>query len=188
MVYFADHGFAGGTRELAKEIGVTQPLLYKYFSSKSELIQAVFDRLAKRQRDANWHLVLQDRSKPIRERMISFFSAYSQYTYSYEWIRLYTFAGLSDGRLNVWHIQRVGNPLMTLICVEVAAEAGVIRNAEQITQEELDLMWILHGGLFYFYVRKFVYGEFPERNFEFPIREGVQQALASLGRIYSKVA
>ncbi|WP_315927351.1 TetR/AcrR family transcriptional regulator [Mesorhizobium sp. SP-1A] len=185
MVYFADHGFAGGTRELAKKIGVTQPLLYKHFSSKAELIQAVFDRLAKRQRDAHWDILLKDRAKPIEARMVSFFSAYSEYTYTYEWIRLYTFAGLSDGSLNVWHIQRVGNPLMTLICLEVGAEAGLTRNSDQITQDELDVMWILHGGLFYFYVRKFVYGEFPQRTFEFPIRQGVKQALASLRAIYS---
>ncbi|HEX7646066.1 MAG TPA: helix-turn-helix domain-containing protein, partial [Noviherbaspirillum sp.] len=29
--YFAAHGFSASTRELAREIGVTQPLLYRYF-------------------------------------------------------------------------------------------------------------------------------------------------------------
>ncbi len=31
--HFSTHGFSGSTRELARKIGVTQPLLYRYFSS-----------------------------------------------------------------------------------------------------------------------------------------------------------
>ena len=32
--FFAEVGFGGDTRELAKRLGVTQSLLYKYFPSK----------------------------------------------------------------------------------------------------------------------------------------------------------
>ena len=38
--FFAEQGFEGGTRDLASNLGVSQPLLYRYFSSKEELIQA----------------------------------------------------------------------------------------------------------------------------------------------------
>src|SRR6266704_4117545 len=34
MDHFATHGFSGSTRELARQLGVTQPLLYRYFPSK----------------------------------------------------------------------------------------------------------------------------------------------------------
>lgn len=40
--FFADHGFSGPTRDLAASIGVTQALLYRYFDSKTDLIEAVF--------------------------------------------------------------------------------------------------------------------------------------------------
>lgn len=40
--FFADQGFSGPTRDLAASIGVTQALLYRYFSSKSDLIDSVF--------------------------------------------------------------------------------------------------------------------------------------------------
>lgn len=40
--FFADHGFSGPTRDLAASIGVTQALLYRYFDSKTDLIDAVF--------------------------------------------------------------------------------------------------------------------------------------------------
>ena len=32
--FFAEEGFGGGTRDLARRLGVTQPLLYRYFPSK----------------------------------------------------------------------------------------------------------------------------------------------------------
>lgn len=40
--FFAENGFSGPTRDLAASIGVTQALLYRYFGSKNELIDAVF--------------------------------------------------------------------------------------------------------------------------------------------------
>ncbi len=39
--FFAQEGFESSTRELARRLGVTQPLLYRYFPSKSDLISAL---------------------------------------------------------------------------------------------------------------------------------------------------
>ena len=40
--FFAEVGFGGRTRDLAKRIGITQPLLYRYFPTKDDLIERVF--------------------------------------------------------------------------------------------------------------------------------------------------
>src|SRR6185437_10919962 len=40
--FFSEEGFAGGTRDLARRLGVTQPLLYRYFPSKDDLIKEVY--------------------------------------------------------------------------------------------------------------------------------------------------
>src|SRR5258706_4872995 len=40
--FFSEHGFGGGTRDLARRLGVTQPLLYRYFPSKDDLIKEVY--------------------------------------------------------------------------------------------------------------------------------------------------
>lgn len=39
--YFAEFGFAGKTRELSDRLGITQPLLYRYFPSKKALMEEV---------------------------------------------------------------------------------------------------------------------------------------------------
>ena len=41
--FFAEEGFESSTRGLAKRLGVTQPLLYRYFHSKEDLISEVYD-------------------------------------------------------------------------------------------------------------------------------------------------
>ena len=185
--YFATHGFMGSTRELAKEIGVTQPLLYRYFPSKADLIDAVFEEMYARQRQFHWEDDLSDRSRPISDRMVEFFASYAERTYTYEWIRIYTFAGLLDGALNRRYIRRITEPVLRRICVEVMVENGYPEpRPESITVQELDILWILHGGLFYFAIRKFVYGEDPKRSLDFPIREGVKQAVASLSELHPK--
>jgi AcrR family transcriptional regulator len=184
--YFARHGFEGNTRDLAKEIGVTQSLLYRYFPSKADLIDAVFNEMYTWQRQFHWEAGLSDRSRPIAERMIAFFTAYAERTYTYEWIRLYTFAGLLDGALNRRHIRRVADPILRRICVEVAVESGhAERDPEEVTQNELDVLWILHAGLYYFAIRKFLYGEEPHRSLDFPIREGVNQTVRTLKELLS---
>jgi AcrR family transcriptional regulator len=46
--------FSGSTRELAKRVGVTQPLQYRHFPTKSSLIDAVYDVLYVARWDADW--------------------------------------------------------------------------------------------------------------------------------------
>jgi AcrR family transcriptional regulator len=40
--FFSEERFGGGMRELARRLGVTQPLLCRYFSSKDDLIKEVY--------------------------------------------------------------------------------------------------------------------------------------------------
>src|SRR6266404_80860 len=40
--YFGAHGFSASTHELARKIGITQPLLYRYFPNKEALVERVF--------------------------------------------------------------------------------------------------------------------------------------------------
>lgn len=43
-VLFARHGFAGtSTRDIAREVGISQPALYKHFGSKQEILRALAD-------------------------------------------------------------------------------------------------------------------------------------------------
>ena len=41
--FFSEEGFDGSTHNFAKKIGITQPLIYRYFESKDELIREVYN-------------------------------------------------------------------------------------------------------------------------------------------------
>ena len=42
VAFFAKVGLEGKTRDLAKHLGITQSLLFKYFENKEALIEAVY--------------------------------------------------------------------------------------------------------------------------------------------------
>ena len=67
--YFAEHGFDGGTRNLAKHIGVTQSLLYRYFPTKEALINQVYEVVYIAKWNPDWEILLQDRTIPYESRL-----------------------------------------------------------------------------------------------------------------------
>jgi AcrR family transcriptional regulator len=75
--FFSEQGFGGGTRDLARRLGVTQPLLYRYFPSKDDLIREVYRTVYLKPLDTGWEKLLTDRSRPIRDRLREFYNAYT---------------------------------------------------------------------------------------------------------------
>ena len=45
IIFFAEHGFEAQTRDLASQIGVSQALIYRYFRTKADLIDKVYQRI-----------------------------------------------------------------------------------------------------------------------------------------------
>jgi len=56
--FFAEKGFSGQTRELALQLGITQPLLYRYFPTKRSLIERVFEEAYINKLDPEWSVAL----------------------------------------------------------------------------------------------------------------------------------
>ena len=104
MLYFAEVGFDGGTRELARRLDVTQPLIYRYFPSKEDLIQAVYQEVYLTRWRPEWQTALNDAAVPIRDRLIAFYTEFTAAVFTPEWIRIYLFAGLRGLEMNQWWI------------------------------------------------------------------------------------
>lgn len=155
--FFADEGFDGGTRELARKLGVTQPLLYRYFPSKDELIKEVYRTVYLDRWRPDWDTLLADRALPIRLRMQRFYEAYTDAIFTREWIRIYLFSGLKGVEINRWYVGMVEDRVLARIIKEYRHEAG-LPEPEHPAPAELELAWVLHGGIFYYGVRKHIYG------------------------------
>lgn len=152
--YFAEVGFAGSTRDLARRIGVTQPLLYKYFANKAELAEAVFERVYLDRLDPAWPVRLKNRSRTLKDRLSEFYRAYTDAIFTYEWMRIFMFAGLAGEKLNRRYLEHVRDLLIRPILDEIITEAS--RNPGMHPPDIEDL-WNLHGGIVYLGIRKFIY-------------------------------
>ena len=164
IAYFAEAGFGVQTRELTRRIGVSQPLLYRYFPSKQDLIQAVFDSVFLRRWDPSWEKLLHDKSIELRERLRQFYVLYAKATYRPEWIRIYMYAGLADMGFNRNYLTMVRKKIMINMCEEFRTAfvpAKLLKEAPPITSREVELAWNLHGNMFYWAVRQHIFGAKP---------------------------
>jgi AcrR family transcriptional regulator len=155
--YFSEVGFSGQTRELSKRLGITQPLLYRYFSSKQALVDRVYQTVFEGRWNPAWVTLLKDRSLPLRERLIEFYRQYSDATYQPDWIRIYIHAGLSNPALNQRYIRLISRELLPVYCRELRHFCGQNTAPAKVADEEIEFVWSLHGGIFYAAVRNQVY-------------------------------
>lgn len=176
--FFAEKGFSGQTRELASRLGITQPLLYRYFPTKRDLIERVFDEVYLNRMNPEWLTLLIDRSRPLQDRLCEFYRAYSEATYRYEWIRIYMFSALMGEQLNRRYIKLVEKKILTPICAELREYCGLPDvESHPISQLELDHVWVMHGGLFYYAIRKHIYHGRVSKDFSVVVSRAVAAML-----------
>ncbi len=156
IIFFSEVGFEGGTRELAKRLGVTQPLIYRYFPSKNDLIREVYETVYISRWEDQWTTDLTNRDRPIRDRLIAFYDTYTRVIFTREWMRIFFFAGLKGLVINKWYVNRVKERVLIPICRELHHAFAISPDAA-ITDEEIDLIWTMHGGIFYHGIRKHIY-------------------------------
>lgn len=154
--FFSEEGFNGGTRELALKLGVTQPLLYRYFPSKDHLIREVYRTVYLERWDPRWDRLLTNRTLPIRERFAEFYRSYTDVIFTREWMRIYLFSGLKGLDINRWYLDVVQKKILTRIIQEYRHEVG-LPPQKKPSAIELELAWALHSGIFYYGVRKLIY-------------------------------
>lgn len=156
--FFADYGFEGQTRELARRLGVTQPLLFRYFKNKDELIERVYQEVYLSRWNQDWESLITDRSRPIRDRMIGFYLAYWSTVSQYEWVRLFVYSGLKGASLHRRYLQMVRERIFVPLCVEIRAHFGLPdQKPAAISEPEIEMVWGIHASIFYLGVRKQIY-------------------------------
>jgi AcrR family transcriptional regulator len=153
---FAEEGFGGGTRALARKLGVTQPLLYRYFPSKDDLIKEVYRKVYLGPLESGWDMLLTDRSRPLRARLQEFYEAYTDAIFNRKWLRIYLYSGLKGLDINRWYVGMVKDKILTRIIRECRHDSGIAERSKP-SAAELELAWVFHGGIFYYGVRKYIY-------------------------------
>ncbi|MBM3560042.1 MAG: helix-turn-helix transcriptional regulator, partial [Alphaproteobacteria bacterium] len=156
--FFAEVGFGGQTRELARRLGITQPLLYRYFPTKQDLVERVYEEVYVRRWEPRWTRLIADRARPLRARLNEFYAEYGASVLTREWMRIYMFAALAGAAINQRYTALIERALLAPVCAELRAEAGLPSPDEvPLDDAEIELAWAMHSAIFYYYVRKQIY-------------------------------
>lgn len=154
--FFAQEGFDSSTRQLAAKLNVTQPLLYRYFPSKDDLINQVYEAVYIGRWDENWDKLLRDQSKSLEERLNIFYQQYTAKVFEDKWLRIFLFSGLKGIEINKRYLKFVQENVIQVIGDQYlkAYKPQQLR----LTDREQEIIWVTHGSLIYYGIRKHVYG------------------------------
>ncbi|RQR68986.1 TetR/AcrR family transcriptional regulator, partial [Burkholderia sp. Bp9015] len=109
--------------------------------------------------NSDWEKLIADRTVPLQERLVTFYRAYAQTILRREWIRTFIFAGLSREGFNTRYLSRLRERVFLPVLRELRHEYDIATPATEAQRNaEIELVWSLHASIFYFGVRKWVYG------------------------------
>ena len=177
--FFAEYGFEGQTRQLAKTMGITHSAIFRYFPSKEALIERVYEHVFVARWDPGWKALIADRSQPLEERLIRFYREYAERIFDPQWMRLFMFAGLKGHPMTDRYVSLIRTQLIRPACGELRATLGLpALSSIPITAREEEAFWALHGMIFYLGIRKFIYGVRTHRDQSQIIEDDVRAFLA----------
>ena len=156
--FFSDFGLNGQMRELARQIGITHPLLFHYFPNKQALIDRVYHKVYLGRWKVEWEASLDDRTQPLQTRLTRFYVDYAEAILTKEWVRIFVFSGLTDHYITNNYMALLSERLFPRIIRETRADLG-LSPEHGSTEAEKELALGLHGGIFYVGIRHWVYGQ-----------------------------
>jgi AcrR family transcriptional regulator len=177
--YFAEHGFQGSTRDLARELGITQSLLYRYFPNKQALMDRVYAEVFLSRWNPFWEEAIADRSRPVQDRVREFYQEYARSMLQGEWVRLLVFAGLEKAGMTERLFRLIRTKIVEPLVVECWAGFGG-GTARFDMEEESELVLALHASIFYLGMRKWVYGTKVPRDLDATVRNLVDGFLHAM--------
>ena len=94
--FFAERGFEGQTRELAKRMGITHATIYRHFPSKEALVERVYEHIYLSRWNPNWGPLIRNRTNPLEARLTQFYLEYVERVFDYNWVRIFVSSGLKS--------------------------------------------------------------------------------------------
>ncbi|HEX9906524.1 MAG TPA: TetR/AcrR family transcriptional regulator [Propylenella sp.] len=156
--FFARHGFTAQIREFATEAGISQGLIYRYFRSKRDLVERVYEHNFLKRWDPAWEILLQDRDVSLDDRLRQFYRRYLGAIDDPDWIRLVMYSGLEGNDLTRRYIRNQVEKLLRIIAMECRHACAAEPQPDGIADAELEAVWQLHSTFIYYLVRKHIFG------------------------------
>ena len=156
--FFAEHGIGGQTRDLAATLGVTHALLYRYFPSKQALIERVYHDVFLGRWSNQWESLLADPTLTFAERLKAFYSSYAHMILNQEAVRIFVSSGLNRSTIPQRFLKRIERRIFLPLMRSLREELGLPTfSVRPVTETERELIWHLHGSIFYIGIRHWIY-------------------------------
>src|ERR1700674_1511707 len=142
VAFFAEVGFDGGLRDLAKRLGITHQNLFRYFPTKEALIERGYEEVYLSRWQPEWETILQDTSRPLERRLIEFYEAYLPAIFRYDWVRIFVFAGLKGVSICQRYLDLIQKKVVEPLAIELRRFAGLTVDAKvALSTAELEIAW-----------------------------------------------
>jgi AcrR family transcriptional regulator len=159
IAYFAEVGLDGHTRELARRLGITQPLLFRYFPTKAALIERIYEEVYLKRWDDGWERTVRDTALPCLERFRRFEIDYQRRIDDFAWLRIFVSAGLKGFDLPSRYLGLVKARIFAPLLEGMRAESDLPGpQVQPLSDDEFELLFGIHGALVYVGLRSRVYG------------------------------
>ncbi|OPY98227.1 TetR family transcriptional regulator [Bradyrhizobium sacchari] len=173
--FFAEHGFEGQTRELAKRMGITHSAIYRHFPSKEALIERVYQEVYLSRWSPDWGPMIRDRSQSLEARLTRFYLDYVERVFEYNWVRIFVFSGMKSFGITGRYLDIVRREIIEPAATELRHDLKLPdAKAHPLSERETELFWGLHGRIFYLAIRKFIYGTPIPPDLDAIVRDAVQ--------------
>jgi AcrR family transcriptional regulator len=187
--FFAEVGFGGQTRELARQLGMSQSLLFKYFPTKGDLIDRVYQEVYLSRWSPYWEVLLANKEIPLRQRLLKFYSEYACRIMDYHWIRIFLYAGLLGSEINKNYLDLLKSRIIYKICHAVRDEAGLPKLTDaELSERDLQLVWALQGSILYLAIQRHVYRNLSDEGIDGLIEDRVDAFLNGAPSVFGRPA
>jgi AcrR family transcriptional regulator len=187
--FFAENGFEGQTRKLAASLGITQPLLYRYFPSKEALIERVYQEVFVGRWNPDWEMWLEDHEQPVASRLTRFYKDYARILLAPDYFRLFILSGLKGFDFNTRHIENLRKRIFPRV-VETLRRAYKMPSCEEAppTETEIELVWGLHAAILNLGIRRWIHGLSLPSDLDGNIETKIQAFLNGVPHVIQKQA
>ena len=173
--FFAEHGFEGQTRELAKRMGITHSAIYRHFPSKEALIERVYEEVYLSRWNPSWSSLIRNRDIAVENRLIQFYLEYVERVFEHDWVRIFVFSGMKSFDITRRYLEIVRKEIIEPACNELRHELRLPgTDTVPLSEREVEMFWGLHGRIFYMAIRKFVYGTPTPEHLDDIVRDAVR--------------
>lgn len=187
--FFAEVGFGGQTRELARQLGMSQSLLFKYFPTKGELIDRVYQEVYLARWNPYWEVLISNKDIPLRQRLLKFYSEYARRIMDYHWIRIFLYAGLLGSEINKNYLDLLKSRIIYRICHAARDEAGLPKLSDnELSERDLQLVWALQGSILYLAIQRHVYRNLSDEGIDGLIEDRVDAFLKGALSVFGRPA